>query len=87
MTNQNEVTNHYLTEADFVATYGDNQVTLPGVPADFTVKDALAMESAFCPADPEKRADERLRLEQLAKYVGESALLPEHRWLMPKDIN
>lgn len=86
MTNSNEQNNHYLTEAEFVTTYGDNPVALPGVPANFTVKDALAMETAFCPADSAKRSDERLRLQQLAKYVGESALLPEHRWLIPQDI-
>lgn len=85
MANPNEQINSSLTEAEFVSAYGDNLVTLPGVPDNFTVNDALAMESAFCPADPDKRSNEKLRIQQLAKYVGESALLPEHRWLLPED--
>lgn len=83
MTAQPEQLPAQITEAEFVALYGDQPVAITGAPEGFTVSDALAMEAAFCPADPEKRSDETLRLQQLARYVGETALLPKHRWLLP----
>lgn len=91
---QNEVTimNHEqpikqaaVTEAEFVTIYGEYPVAIDSLPVQVTINHALAMEASYCPATPDKRTDEVLRLTQLAKYVGRKALLPEHQWLLPQN--
>ena len=69
-----------LSESDFVELYGKSMVTLGE--REVTLDTALAMEEAFCPADPEQRQDESERLSYLARLVGENILLPEHQYLL-----
>ncbi len=69
-----------VSEADFVDHYGDTVIKLGE--KELTLNKALAMEALFCPADPEKRQDEDVRLKYLAGMVGQQMLLPEHQHLI-----
>lgn len=72
-----------MTEAEFLAIYGDYPIAI-GEDLKISLNFAVALEATHCPAPPEKRADEELRLQRLVRYVGHEALLPEHRWLVPQ---
>lgn len=74
-----------ITEAEFVEIYGNYPVDLPDMPDGFTINEALKYEEEMCDAKPDRRFDEKLRLNKLAEYVGLTALLPEHRELYPED--
>lgn len=76
-----------IDEATFVVVYGEYPVALDGLVKPITVNVALGLEASFCPASEDKRSDEAARLRQLAKYVGQGALLPEHQWLLAKPEN
>lgn len=74
-----------ITEADFVAFYGEHEIAideLKRLPFAVTLNLALGMEKTFCPASEETRSDETLRLKKLAEYIGAEALLPEHQYLL-----
>ena len=75
-----------ITEAKFVEIYGNYPVQVEGLPEGLpftpTIKWLLGMEKDFCPAKPEERSDEMKRLGRLAGYVGDTALKPEHRYLL-----
>lgn len=71
-----------ITEAEFVVIYGDYPISVEDLSAPITIKVAVAMEAAFCPAPAEARTDKTDRLTRLAGFVGSAALCPEHRWLL-----
>lgn len=74
-----------ITEASFIQLYGDHEVAiaaLKDLPTRVTLNLAISMEEAMCPVPSEKRVDPKIRLKQLAIYIGSEALLPEHQSLL-----